>query len=135
MLKVNVGGREDHMNPWPDRRLERLRRAFNVMPRSPSQSRDNRPWYCSRNRLHCREVAIRSDRKASLDHVNAEPVELPPQPNFLLHVHAAAGRLLTVTKRGVKNRDSFAFHGTLQSLISLDLKGLTVEREIYNSCG
>src|SRR6266536_1840189 len=135
MLKVNVGGREDHMNPRPDRRLERLRRAFNGMPRSPSQSRDNRTRNRRRDGLHGREVSIRGDRKASLDHVNAELVELPPQPNFLLHVHAAAGRLLTVTKRSAKNRDSFAFHWTLQSLISLDLKGLTVEREIYNYCG
>src|SRR6266581_4689571 len=98
MLKVNVGGREDHMNPRPDRRLERLRRAFNVMTRSPRQSRDNRTRDRSCDGLHRCEVSIRSDREASLDHVNAKLVQLPPQANLLLYVHAAAWRLLSIAQ-------------------------------------
>src|SRR5438045_4143796 len=132
MLKMNVGGREDHMNPRPDRRLQRLRPAFNVMTRSPRQYRDNRTRHRRRNGLHRREVPIRSDRETGLDNVNSQLIELPPQPDFLMHVHAAARRLLAVAERRIKNSNSLAFHSALQSLNSFDFKSGGIESKDYN---
>src|SRR5437016_9640469 len=131
---MNVGGCEEHMNPWPDRRLQRLRRAFNVVTRSPRQSRDNRTRNRCRNGLHRREVSVRSDGEASLDDINAKLIQLPPQAHFLLYVHAATWRLLSIAQSGVKNSDSRAFHCTLHSLNYSDLTGRDVESKAYNYC-
>src|SRR5437588_272122 len=131
---MNVGGCEEHMNPWPDRRLQRLRRAFNVVTRSPRQSRDNRTRNRCRDSLHSCEVSVRSDGETSLDDVNAKLIQLPPQAYFLLYVHAATWRLLAIAQSRVKNSDSRAFHCALHSVNSSDLKGWNSESKAYNYC-
>src|SRR5262249_1581360 len=49
------------------------------------------------------EVALARDREAGLDHVDAEPLELPRERELLADVHAAARRLLAVAQRGVED--------------------------------
>ena len=62
-------------------------------------------------RLHGFEVAIGGDRESGFDHVHAEAVELLGQVQLFLHIHAAARRLLAVTKRGVEDGDARPIHG------------------------
>src|SRR5216110_2558782 len=99
------------------------------MPRSTCQPGNNRTRNRCRDSLHSREVSVRSDRKASLDDVNAKLIQLPPQAYFLLYVHAATWRLLSIAQSRVKNSDSRAFHCALHSVNYSDLKGGDFEKQ------
>src|SRR5947208_5150581 len=129
---MNIRGREEYMNPWPDRRLQRLRRTFNIVTRGPGQSGNNRTRDRCRDSLHRREVSVRSDGETSLDDVNAKLIQLPPQAYFLLYVHAATWRLLSIAQSRVKDSDSRAFHCALHLLNYSDLTGGDFESKAYN---
>ena len=64
------------------------------------------------------EVAIGGDREPGLDDVDAEPVELPRQPQLFARGHAEAGRLFAVTERGVEDTNSrWISHGHFESAL------------------
>ena len=63
--------------------------------------------------------------KPRLDHVDAEPLELPRQAQLLGGVHAAARRLLAVAERGVEDRDRAAFIGPAPTALAAS-RGLAV---------
>src|SRR5581483_12120586 len=52
------------------------------------------------------EVLLAGRRKARLDDVDAESVELAREHELLARGHAVPGRLLAVPKRGVEDSDS-----------------------------
>src|SRR6202140_2476216 len=56
------------------------------------------------------EITFRSNGEPSLDHVHTQAVELLRHAELFLHIHAATGGLLAVTKRGVENRDLWLFN-------------------------
>ena len=56
------------------------------------------------------EITGRSRRKASLDHIDLEPLELPRDADLFILGHRRARRLLAVTQGGVKN-NQFIGHG------------------------
>ncbi len=58
------------------------------------------------------EVAGRGDRKAGLDHVDAQVDQRLGHFQLLGQVHAGAGRLLAVAERGVEDDD--VAHGGIQ---------------------
>ena len=58
-----------------------------------------------RNLAHRLEIARRSDRKASFDHIHAQIHERLRDFQLLFEVHAAAGRLLAVAERGIENNN------------------------------
>ncbi len=55
---------------------------------------------------HRLEVAVRGDREARLDDVDAHLVEERGDLQLLLERHGGAGRLLAVAKRGVEDQDA-----------------------------
>ena len=95
------------MNVWIRGRcgvLDRVPGRVDVGHVGPRQTRDHRSLNCARDRLHGLEVARRGDRKARLDHVDAQPRELLCDLQLLLRVQRDAGRLLAVTQRGVEDQ-------------------------------
>jgi hypothetical protein len=52
------------------------------------------------------EIAGTGDRKARLDHVDAQRVEQIGDLQFLFEGHGSAWRLLAVAQRGVENNDA-----------------------------
>ncbi len=60
------------------------------------------------DRLHRLEIAVGRDRKARLDDVDAELLELARDRELLVEIHAAAGRLLAVAQRRVEDPDPVA---------------------------
>src|SRR5208282_1531305 len=88
-----------------------LPRAVNVTGTGTSQASDDGAPHRRRDALHGFEVAIGGDGESGLDHVHAQAVELLGQVQLFLHIHAAARRLLAVTKRGVENGDARPIHG------------------------
>ena len=67
---------------------------------------DDRSLDGARDRLHGLEVTRRGDRKARLDHVDAQPRKLLRDLQLLLRVQRDAGRLLAVTQRRVEDQNS-----------------------------
>src|ERR1700723_846080 len=99
------------MNPWLRRVLQSFPRALNIGLTGACQSGNDGPAHRNRNRLHGLEVSIRSDGKTSFDHVHAETVKLISQAQLFLLIHGATGRLLSVAKSRVENRDACG-HGS-----------------------
>ncbi len=54
---------------------------------------------------HALEVTRGGDGEAGLDHVDVHADELPCDNEFLLGIHACAGRLLAVSERGIEDVD------------------------------
>jgi hypothetical protein len=84
--------------------------------------------------LHRVEVAIGGDGEPGLDHVHAKAVELLGQAQLFLHIHAAARRLLAVTKRGVEDGDARPIHrfrtsGNLK-IVCLLYRGIVVKKRL-----
>src|SRR5580692_5389161 len=75
------------------------------------QARANAAMIGLRTAIHGLEVSIRSDGKTSFDHVHAETVKLISQAQLFLLIHGATGRLLSVAKSRVENRDACG-HGS-----------------------
>ena len=63
VLQMNIGSRQEHMDPRPRRFLQRLPRALNVRPASPRQPGNNRAPHDCCNRLHRLKIPIRCDRE------------------------------------------------------------------------
>src|SRR5581483_3503573 len=103
---MDIRGSQKYVNAGTSRVLQRFPGALDVWAASAGKPRDNGPPDRLRNRLHRLEVAIRGDRKSSLDYIHAQTVKLLRQSQLLLLVHAAARRLLAIAKRRIKNRDS-----------------------------
>jgi hypothetical protein len=63
------------------------------------------------NLLDRLEIAVRRDRKAGLDHVDAHGLEHLCDPELLGRGHRAAGRLLAVAQGGVEDDDALGLSG------------------------
>src|SRR6202011_1837686 len=86
--------------------LQSLPSPLNIGLTGACQRGNDRPAHRNRNRLHGLEVSIRSDWKTSFDHVHAETVKLISQAQLFPLIHSATGRLLSVAKSRVENRDA-----------------------------
>src|SRR5271169_2852730 len=131
---MNVRGCQKNMDARVRRSLQRLPGAVHVASASTSQTGDNRTPHRCRDALHGCEVAIRGDRESGFDHVHAEAVQLLGQAQLLLHIHAAARRLLAVTKRGVEDgntRPIHEFRPSGKSDYSTTLSADSVKRKGY----
>ena len=57
------------------------------------------------------EIAVRRDREAGLDHVDAHGLEDLGDAELLVDGHRAAGRLLAVAQGGVEDDDALGLSG------------------------
>src|ERR1017187_1115609 len=110
VFQMNVGGGQKDMDAWARGPLQCLPGAVHVARTSPCQAGDDGTPHRGGNALHGFEVAVGSDRESGLDHIHAEAVELLGQSQLFLYIHAAARRLLAVTKRGVEDGDARPIH-------------------------
>ena len=84
---------------------QRFPRAVDVFLVAARQAADRRAADRAGDFADGFEVARRGDRKAGLDHVDAQVHERLRDLQLFFEVHAAAGRLLAVAERGVENHD------------------------------
>src|SRR5208282_40022 len=111
VLQMNVTGCQKNVDARARGSLQSLPGAVHVAGTSASQASDDGTPHRGGDALYGFEVAIGGDREPGLDHVHAEAVELLGQSQLFLNIHAAARRLLAVTKRGVEDGDARPIHG------------------------
>ena len=115
------------MNVWIRGRvgvLDRVPGGVDVGHVGPRQARDHRALDGAGDLLHGLEVARRGDRKARLDHVDAQPRELLGDLQLLLRVQRDAGRLLAVTQSRVE--DQYFVGGACRRRLTARVFGLVM---------
>ncbi len=110
VFQVNVRGRQKNVDTRMRGSQQRLPGPVNVTSASTSQASNDGTPNRGGDALHGFEVAIGGDGESGFDHVHAQAVELLSQVQLFLHIHAAARRLLAVTKSGVENGDARLIH-------------------------
>jgi len=123
VLHVQVGGRDEGVEPGAGGDLDSPPGLLDVVPGGARQRRDHRPPDLARHGVHRPEVVLTGHRKAGLDDVHPEEIQLARHPDFILEVHAAARRLLSVAQRRVENRDSVGHGVSLDSEVSVHIRG------------
>ena len=92
-------------------RLQRLGGTVDVAVGGTRQAADDRVLDELGNLLDGLEVAVRRDREAGLDHVDAHLLQHLGDAQLLGHGHRAAGRLLAVAQGGVEDDDALGLSG------------------------
>ena len=105
VLDVDVRGRDERVDARPSGILDRLPRTVDVTRVRAGQARHDRSFDLAGDRLDGLEVAGRRDRKARLDHVDAQARELMGDLELLGRVERDARRLLAVAQRGVEDQN------------------------------
>ena len=106
MLDVDVGGRDEGVDARPLGVADRLPCTLYVAGVDARKPGDDRPTDLAGDHLDGLEVTGRGDRKAGLDHIDAEPGELMRDLELLDGVERDAGRLLAVAQRRVEDQYS-----------------------------
>ena len=87
-------------------RLDRLGAAVDVLERGARQPADHRVLGARGDLVDGGEIALRGDREAGLDDVDAHVVEQLGDLELLVVGHGGAGALLAVAQRGVEDDDA-----------------------------
>ena len=103
---VDVGGGDERVDAWTRGVADRVVGGVDVGHVGPGQPGDHRALDRPGDRLHGLEVARRGDRKAGLDHIDAQARELLGDLQLLLGVERDARRLLAVAQRRVEDDDA-----------------------------
>src|SRR5215472_11344132 len=103
---MNVRGRKEHMDAGARGMLQGFPGALDVRTASAGQTSDDGAADDLGDGFDRFEIAVGSDAETCLDGVDAEPVQLVGQPEFFLLVHAATGRLFTISKGRIEYRNS-----------------------------
>jgi hypothetical protein len=126
VLEVEIARRDERVDARPGRALERLARPVDVLVLRAAEGGDRRAAAHGLGHLANRlEVVVGGDRKAGLDHVDAELGQLFGEGDLLGDVHREPGRLLAVAQSGIEN-DDFS-HGLPQIRFRIAWTGLSGE--------
>ena len=106
VLHVHRRGGQEGMDAPALGRLDRLGAAVDVLEGGARQPADHRILRALGDLVHGGEVALRGDREAGLDDVDAHVVEQFGNLELLLMGHGGAGALLAVAQGGVENDDT-----------------------------
>src|SRR5437773_367667 len=110
VLQVEVGGRDERVDPWLPRVLHRLPAAVDVGQAHAREPADRRRVLERADLLgdlaRRPEVLVRGDREARLDDVHLEAGQLARHLELFQRVHREAGRLLAVSQRRVEDGDA-----------------------------
>mmetsp|Transcript_56948 Transcript_56948/g.133549 ORF Transcript_56948/g.133549 Transcript_56948/m.133549 type:complete len:310 (-) Transcript_56948:83-1012(-) len=110
VLHVDVAGGDEGVDARELGTLDRLRTALDIRLGRTCEAADDRGVLLTPDRvcnlLHCEKIIRRSDRESSLDHVDAQAVQLLSNLELLLAGHAAPRALLSVTQRRVEHLHS-----------------------------
>src|SRR5207302_3642051 len=105
VLQVNVRGGEERMDAGTLSLFQGFPGPVNVKLTGACECRNHRTADLGRHGLDSIEVTLRSDRETGFEDVHVQALELMRHFQLLLEIHAAAGRLLTVTQSGIENED------------------------------
>ena len=103
---VQRRGADEGVDARPLRVPHRLPAAVDVLEVGAGEAADHRVLRHLRDAAHRLEVAVRGDREARLDDVDAHLVEERRDLQLLLERHGGAGRLLAVAEGGVEDEDA-----------------------------
>ena len=109
-LQVQVRGGDERVNATLRRRLDRPRGAFEIGAMAARQARDDRTADLGGDLADGFGVGRRGDRKAGLDDVHAERIDLTRQLQLLSRPERKPGRLLAVAERRVEDADVVLRH-------------------------
>ncbi len=110
ILQVNVRAGEKDVDARSSGIFQGSRRSFDIFPLGARQTGNLRAAHLGGNQLHGIKVALGGDGKASLQHINAQSLQLPGHAQLFRRVHAAARRLLSIAQRRIKKLDAFLAH-------------------------
>src|SRR5439155_820691 len=105
VLQVDVGGRNEDVDAPARGRPQRLAGEIDVLVGATCQRRQHRAAHLLGDLLDAAVIAGRGRRKARLDHVDVQGIELARHLHLFLGGHGVAGRLLPVAQRGVEDDD------------------------------
>jgi len=108
VLEVHRRERREDVDARARRARERPRRGLDVGPLGPGERGHHGPAHLAGDGAHRGEVPLRRDRKARLDDVDTEPLQLVRDLELLRRHQVDAGGLLTVAQGGVE--DLYAPH-------------------------
>ena len=103
---VQRRGADEGVDARPPRVAHRLPAAVDVLEVGAREPADHRALGQLGDLAHRLEVAVRGDREAGLDDVDAHLVEERGDLQLLVQAHGGAGRLLAVAERGVEDQDA-----------------------------
>ena len=99
-------GRDEGVDARPPRLAHRLAGAGDVGGDGAGEAGDDGVLHAPGDLAHRLEIAVRGDREAGLDDVDAHLVEEVGDLELLLERHGRAGALLAVAQRGVEDYDA-----------------------------
>src|SRR5690606_1761663 len=111
-------GGDERVDPRSFGFLDRLRGALDVLGGHPGEGGDSPTLDVLSDGPHRLEVAGRSDRKPGFDHIHVELRKVTGDFELLIHVEVDTGRLLTVSKRRVKDANVIHLYSSLSALFS-----------------
>src|SRR5438874_6134596 len=97
------------MYSWSDRLFQRLPATIDISGQRARETGNGGAAHLGRYEFHCVEVPFGCNRKARLDNIDLKPLELARHVQFLFHVHAETGSLLSISQCRVENYDSVHF--------------------------
>ena len=98
VLAMQRRGADEGVDALAFRGLERFAGAVDIALRGAGEPADHALLHALRDLVHGAEVALRRDREAGLDHVDAHAFQHLGDADLLLDVHRAAGGLLAVAR-------------------------------------
>ncbi len=107
ILQVNVASGNESMNPGPfPGWFESLPSAVDIQVAGTAEAADLTAAGGFGDPFDGFKIPFGSDRKAGLDDIDIKLFELSSDTQFLVDIHAGAGRLLAVAQGSIKNLDS-----------------------------
>src|SRR5262245_9272819 len=97
VFQMNVARRQEGVDAWASRLFEGFPAAVDIGGNGAGQSSDRHASDLARYPLHSFEIAFGRDRKTCLNYVDLKPLELARHLQFLFHVHAEPGSLLSIS--------------------------------------
>ena len=111
VLAMERRGADEGVDAPALRGLQRFRRPVDVAIGGARQAAYDGLLQELGDLVHGREIAVRGDGKAGLDHVDAHGLEDLGDAQLFRHGHRAAGRLLAVAQGGVEDDHALGRRG------------------------
>ncbi len=107
---VEVRRRDEHVEPGALRGADRLTGQIDVAVVAARQRGDDRASHLGRDLAHAPVVALGRGRKAGLEDIHPQGVELPGKSQLLLGGEAVAGGLFAIAQGGIEDEDVGGSH-------------------------
>ena len=131
---MNRTGCQENVNPFFLGIHQCIARPVDIILTTASQAADRRLGTTfTSDPLNGFKVTRRSNRESGFDNIDSQLHECLGHFNFLIGVHAATGRLLPVTQRGVENDDCLVVGGHRNYLCSMPVVSVRSNKKTLKS--